>query len=129
MACSAREKIVIFNKLKFQKICDKIQKANGRKISEYLKDLLTAGFITADFTWDFKTKKVTLTLLYVIKLKCKTDNLGQKAPGFPLFLIAFVVFMTMNSVLSLPVVVQETAGQVSQFALIISKAMPTLFFI
>lgn len=63
---------------------------------------------------------VVFMFLYVIKLKCKTDNLGQKAPGFPLFLIAFVVFMTMNSVLSLPAVVQETAGQISQFALIIS---------
>ncbi len=44
-------------------ICKKIHRANGRLISEYLKDLTEAGFISADFTWDIK--------------KCKTSRLRK----------------------------------------------------
>jgi len=42
-----------------KEICQVLQKANGRKISEYLRDLTEAGFISADFTWDLKTTKLS----------------------------------------------------------------------
>lgn len=42
-----------------KELCKKINKANGRKISEYLRDLTEAGFISADFTWDLKTAKLS----------------------------------------------------------------------
>ncbi|MCP5506024.1 MAG: AAA family ATPase [Chlamydiales bacterium] len=38
-------------------ICDKIQRSNGRQISEYIRDLTKSGFISADYTWDLKTGK------------------------------------------------------------------------
>lgn len=63
---------------------------------------------------------VVFVFLYVIKLKCESNNTSQKAPGFPGFLIAFVIFMTINSLIDLPTQVNEIAGQISQFALIIS---------
>ena len=40
-------------------ICKIIKRKNGRLISEYLKDLVEAGFLSADFTWDIKTGKVS----------------------------------------------------------------------
>ena len=36
-----------------------IKHAPDRVFSEYLNDLVTAGFITADFTWNLKTKKIS----------------------------------------------------------------------
>ncbi|WP_194847009.1 AAA family ATPase [Candidatus Neptunochlamydia vexilliferae] len=42
-----------------EEICSKIGRENGRVISEYLKDLTEAGFLSADFTWDIKTFKIS----------------------------------------------------------------------
>jgi len=42
-----------------KEICKGINRANGRKISEYIKDLTEAGFISTDFTWDLKTTKLS----------------------------------------------------------------------
>jgi uncharacterized protein len=39
-------------------ICKKLNRGNGRVISKYMKDLVEAGFLSADFTWDIKTGKV-----------------------------------------------------------------------
>ena len=42
-----------------KEICQKIGRANGRKISEYLRDLTESGFISADFLWDLDTAKLS----------------------------------------------------------------------
>lgn len=42
-----------------EEICKEIKRANGRTISEYLKDLTEAGFISADFTWNIKSTKLS----------------------------------------------------------------------
>jgi len=40
-------------------ICKCVGRPNGRVMSECLKDLTEAGFVSADFTWDIKTSKVS----------------------------------------------------------------------
>lgn len=45
--------------LKFQDICKKIGLKKSGKISDYLNDLITAGFIQRDFTWQFRFGKVS----------------------------------------------------------------------
>jgi len=40
-------------------ICMKISRGNGRVMSEYLNDLVEAGFLSADFTWNIKTGKTS----------------------------------------------------------------------
>ena len=40
-------------------ICKEIHRGNGRVMSKYLKDLVEAGFLSADFTWDIKSGKVS----------------------------------------------------------------------
>ncbi|MCB1107316.1 MAG: ATPase [Chlamydiia bacterium] len=52
------EALVDVRSLHQSEICKKIKRGNGRVISEYLKDLTEAGFICADFTWDFHTGNV-----------------------------------------------------------------------
>lgn len=49
-------------------------------------------------------------------------NSDKSSPGFPPFLIAFIVIMAINSLVDLPQVVTETATTVSRFALVISIA-------
>lgn len=53
------ESLVDVHSLHQTEICRKIKRSNGRVISEYLKDLTEAGFICADFAWDFHTGKLT----------------------------------------------------------------------
>jgi len=48
-------------------ICKRIGHSNGRAISEYLKDLTTAGFLSSDFTWDIKTGKVSKLRKYRLR--------------------------------------------------------------
>ncbi|MBF5059062.1 AAA family ATPase [Candidatus Neptunochlamydia vexilliferae] len=51
------ESLVNTLSLSQKEICQSIKRGNGRVMSEYIKDLTEAGFISADFTWDFKTTK------------------------------------------------------------------------
>lgn len=48
-------------------ICKRTGRSNGRIISEYLKDLTETGFLSADFTWDFKTGKVSKLRKYRLR--------------------------------------------------------------
>ena len=41
-----------------EEICQITNRSNGRPISEYLNDLVEAGFLSADFTWDLKSGKI-----------------------------------------------------------------------
>lgn len=91
-----------------------------------------AGYSISEQTGDMSTlvklvrvsflMPVVLMFLYVIKLKHKATSNGTKAPGFPMFLIAFVVFMVLNSVVTLPDAVTYSATKFSQFSLVISIA-------
>ena len=47
-------------------ICKKLNRGNGRVISKYIKDLVEAGFLSADFTWDIKTGKISKLRKYRI---------------------------------------------------------------
>ena len=42
-----------------KEICSVLKKQRGRAVSEYLSDLVTAGFLSEDFTWSLKTGKVS----------------------------------------------------------------------
>ena len=53
------ESLVDVHSLHQAEICKKIKRSNGRVISDYLKDLTEAGFICADFAWDFRAGKLT----------------------------------------------------------------------
>jgi AAA+ ATPase superfamily predicted ATPase len=53
------ESLADVHSLHQNEICTKIQRSNGRVISDYLKDLTEAGFISADFRWDFRTGKLS----------------------------------------------------------------------
>jgi uncharacterized integral membrane protein (TIGR00698 family) len=87
-----------------------------------------AGYSVSEQTGDLATltklvrvaflMPVVMCILLVLRL-----NLGKtegKAPGVPHFLIAFVVLMTLNSVVDLPTIVTHTASEVSRFALVVS---------
>lgn len=52
------ESLANFHSLTQTEICQKLNRGNGSVMSEYLKDLTEAGFISADHTWDFHTGKV-----------------------------------------------------------------------
>ena len=38
-----------------KEICKRVNRVNGRKMSEYINDLKEAGFLSADFTWNLKS--------------------------------------------------------------------------
>ena len=42
-----------------EEICKGINRQRGRAISEYLNDLVTAGFLSDDHTWSLKTQKMS----------------------------------------------------------------------
>lgn len=64
---------------------------------------------------------VVLCILLVLKRKhSNSDN--AKPVGFPAFLIAFVVLMTVNSLVSLPQALTESASHISRFALVVAIA-------
>ena len=50
----------------------------------------------------------------------KTSN--AKAPGIPLFLIGFVILMSINSVVALPEALTKLSTDISRFALVIAIA-------
>jgi uncharacterized integral membrane protein (TIGR00698 family) len=91
-----------------------------------------AGYSVSEQTGDLSTliklvrvsflMPIVLMFVLVINAKYKADNTAQTSPGFPLFLIAFVLLMITNSVLELPSVLTDTATSISRFALIVSIA-------
>ena len=95
-----------------------------------------AGYSVSEQTGDLSTlvklvrvsflMPVVLMMLLVINAKFKalnsTEKVDNKSPSFPPFLIAFIVIMTVNSVIDMPSVVTETATTISRFALVISIA-------
>lgn len=42
-----------------EEICEGINRKRGRAISEYLNDLVTAGFLTDDHSWSLKTHRIS----------------------------------------------------------------------
>ena len=42
-----------------KQICTSLGRGPNRVISEYLNDLVTAGFLTSDHSWDLKTKEIS----------------------------------------------------------------------
>ncbi|MFD2167578.1 YeiH family protein [Thalassotalea euphylliae] len=91
-----------------------------------------AGYSVSEQTGDLSTlvklvrvsflMPVVMIMLLVINAKCKTDKSVSESPGFPPFLLAFIAFMVLNSVIDLPTIVTEGAATFSRFALIISIA-------
>ena len=64
---------------------------------------------------------VVMCILLVMRLNFKKSG-DAKTPGIPAFLIAFVVLMTINSVLNIPQEITDGATDISRFALVISIA-------
>ena len=88
------ESLVDVHSLHQAEICRKIKRSNGRVISEYLKDLTEAGFICADFAWDFRTGKLTKLRKFRLKdnylrfyLKYILPNKNQALKGNSNFLL------------------------------------------
>ena len=90
-----------------------------------------AGYSVSEQTGDLATltklvrvaflMPVVVCILLVLRMNLdKTSD--AKAPGIPAFLIAFVVLMTINSLVDLPEVVTQGATDISRFALVISIA-------
>lgn len=63
---------------------------------------------------------VVLAMLFIIKLNKNTNNSNTKAAKIPGFLIAFIIFMMINSCVTLPELILEPAISFSRFALVIS---------
>ena len=90
-----------------------------------------AGYSVSEQTGDLATltklvrvaflMPVVVCILLVLRLNLK-KSVDAKAPGIPGFLIAFVVLMTINSVLELPEALKSGATDISRFALVISIA-------
>ena len=90
-----------------------------------------AGYSVSEQTGDLATltklvrvaflMPVVVCILLVLRLNLKKSS-DAKAPGIPGFLIAFVILMTLNSVVDLPQTMTEGATDISRFALVISIA-------
>ena len=90
-----------------------------------------AGYSVSEQTGDISTltklvrvsflMPVVFMMLLVVKVRCNEDNEG-KAPGFPAFLIAFVVIMSVNSIIDVPQMVTSLATDISRFALMVAIA-------
>lgn len=91
-----------------------------------------AGYSVSEQTGDLATltklvrvaflMPVVMCILLVLRMNLsKTDGSADgKPPGIPRFLIAFVVLMIINSLITIPESVTLAANHVSRFALIIS---------
>lgn len=90
-----------------------------------------AGYSVSEQTGDLATltklvrvaflMPVVMCILLVLRLNFDSTN-NAKPPGVPAFLIAFAVLMTLNSLVSLPQVITDSATDISRFALVISIA-------
>lgn len=91
-----------------------------------------AGYSVSEQTGDLSTlvklvrvsflMPVVLLMLLVINAKFNQTESSKKAANFPPFLIAFVIFMVLNSLVDLPVKVTSIATDISSFALVLSIA-------
>lgn len=90
-----------------------------------------AGYSVSEQTGDLATvtklvrvaflMPVVVCILLVLRMNLdKTSD--AKAPGIPAFLIAFIVLMTINSLVDLPEVLTKGATDISRFALVIAIA-------
>lgn len=90
-----------------------------------------AGYSVSEQTGDVATltklvrvaflMPVVVCILLVLRLNIK-KSVDAKAPGLPGFLIVFVILMAVNSLVDLPVVLKDSATDISRFALVISIA-------
>ncbi|MFT4937632.1 MAG: putative integral membrane protein (TIGR00698 family) [Paraglaciecola sp.] len=90
-----------------------------------------AGYSVSEQTGDLATltklvrvaflMPVVICILLVLRLNMPKNGVA-KAPGMPAFLVAFVVLMSLNSLVALPEVVTSGATDISRFALIVSIA-------
>lgn len=90
-----------------------------------------AGYSVSEQTGDLATltklvrvaflMPVVMCILLVLRLNFDSSK-NAKPPGVPGFLIAFAILMSLNSLVNLPVVITDTATDISRFALIISIA-------
>lgn len=90
-----------------------------------------AGYSVSEQTGDLATltklvrvaflMPVVLCILLVLRLNMKHAG-DAKPPGVPGFLIAFVILMTVNSVIDIPQAITAGATEISRFALVISIA-------
>ena len=90
-----------------------------------------AGYSVSDQTGDLATltklvrvaflMPVVVCILLVLRLNLK-KSVDAKAQGIPGFLIVFVILMAVNSLADLPLVLIDSATNISRFALVISIA-------
>ena len=90
-----------------------------------------AGYSVSEETGDLATltklvrvaflMPVVLCILLVLKLNLDKPS-HTKTPGLPAFLIAFIVLMSINSLVDAPLFITDTATDISRFALVISIA-------
>lgn len=96
-----------------------------------MAQVVGAGYSVSEQTGDLATltklvrvaflMPVVVCILLVLRMNLdKTSD--AKAPSIPAFLIAFVVLMTINSVVDLPETLTQGATDISRFALVISIA-------
>lgn len=87
-----------------------------------------AGYSVSETTGDLATltklvrvamlMPVVICIMLVIKRFHKHDAADSNVPRLPTFLVAFVVLMTVNSFIDIPVLVSETANELSRFFLV-----------
>lgn len=65
---------------------------------------------------------VVVCILLVLRLNFDSAIDAKKPPGMPLFLIAFICLMTLNSVVDIPSQITFFATDISRFALVIAIA-------
>lgn len=81
-------------------ICKKIKRSNGRVISDYLKDLTEAGFLSADFAWDFRSGNVLKLRKYRLKDNYLRFYLKYILPNKPQILKGKFTFSSLYSMTS-----------------------------
>ncbi|WP_076419047.1 putative sulfate exporter family transporter [Colwellia sp. UCD-KL20] len=91
-----------------------------------------AGYSISEETGDMSTlvklvrvsflMPVVLVMLFIIKLNKNTKSNNAKATKIPVFLIAFIILMFINSFITLPEIILEPATSFSRFALVVSIA-------
>lgn len=91
-----------------------------------------AGYSVSEQTGDLATltklvrvaflMPVVLCFLLVLKANSRATANGGKAPGLPGFLIAFIVLMVLNSLVTVPDVITTTSTEISRFALVVAIA-------
>jgi uncharacterized integral membrane protein (TIGR00698 family) len=65
---------------------------------------------------------VVLCFLLVLKANKTIDSEDGKTPGLPAFLVAFILLMSLNSLVDLPQLITVTATEISRFALVVAIA-------